>query len=326
MEKPRSRDGIDPVGRSKSSADFAARLRALAAEHVPGVAIGCDDEILTAPASPLWQRVRVFGREINVRLAAHPTEGWDAFGEADDGIEGMPSPWTLNRWTGFGLSGMQLLLGGEAYAVVRAAKANPHQLFYSDAGKAGPEQLRAAALRSRLAAFRDDKLVIGLQLTHSGLYCCPDFGRGMQPMPAVWHPVLGPRFGATPEMVVSDAYLDDLLGHFVRAAKLAHEAGFDFVDVKHCHGYLLHQLLGAHTRDGHYGGSFENRTRFLREVVRAIRSECPGLGIMVRLSVFDHAPILRSGETVTDGYRPDHYMFGVAEDGAWASNEVHEFL
>jgi NADPH2 dehydrogenase len=66
--------------------------------------------------------------------------------------------------------------------------------------------------------------------------------------------------------------------------------GFHFVDIKHCHGYLGHEFLSAHTREGAYGGTFENRTRFLREVVEGIRATVPGLEIGVRLSAFDTVP------------------------------------
>ena len=48
---------------------------------------------------------------------------------------------------------------------------------------------------------------------------------------------------------------------FVVAAKRAHQVGFDFVDIKHCHGYLGHEFLSSYSRPGKYGGSFENRTR-----------------------------------------------------------------
>ena len=74
------------------------------------------------------------------------------------------------------------------------------------------------------------------------------------------------------------------------AAKLAQQAGFAFVDVKHCHGYLGHEFLTAYDRPGRFGGSFENRTRFLREVVAGIRAEVPGLDIGVRLSAMDFVP------------------------------------
>jgi NADPH2 dehydrogenase len=79
--------------------------------------------------------------------------------------------------------------------------------------------------------------------------------------------------------VLTDDQLDELVGRYVVAAGRAQEAGFDFVDVKHCHGYLLHELLTGVDRPGRYGGDFEGRTRFLREVVAGIRSEAPGLAI-----------------------------------------------
>ena len=83
-----------------------------------------------------------------------------------------------------------------------------------------------------------------------------------------------------------------MIGQFADAAELAQAAGFHFVDLKHCHGYLGHEFLSAYTRPGPYGGSFENRTRFLRELVSAIRSRCPGLRLAVRLSVFDMPPLI----------------------------------
>jgi 2,4-dienoyl-CoA reductase-like NADH-dependent reductase (Old Yellow Enzyme family) len=62
------------------------------------------------------------------------------------------------------------------------------------------------------------------------------------------------------------------------------------VDVKHCHGYLLHEFLGAHTRVGKYGGSFENRTRILREIIAGIRASGNPIDVGVRLSAFDFVP------------------------------------
>jgi len=74
-----------------------------------------------------------------------------------------------------------------------------------------------------------------------------------------------------------------------------------FIDIKHCHGYLGHEFLSAHTREGKYGGSFENRTRFLREVVEGIRSVAPGLAIGVRLSAFDTVPFRPNPEFSPSG-------------------------
>jgi len=94
--------------------------------------------------------------------------------------------------------------------------------------------------------------------------------------------------------LLTDGEIGGIVEDFHRAARAAADLGFDFVDVKHCHGYLGHEFLGAHTRPGKYGGVFENRTRFLREVVAGIRAGAPGLRIGVRLSAFDTVP-----------YRPD---------------------
>ena len=90
--------------------------------------------------------------------------------------------------------------------------------------------------------------------------------------------------------VFEDGELDRLIDDFVAAAKLARAAGFSFVDVKACHGYLGHELLGARTRSGPYGGPLENRTRFMRRVIEAIQANVSGLAIAVRLSVFDTIP------------------------------------
>jgi 2,4-dienoyl-CoA reductase-like NADH-dependent reductase (Old Yellow Enzyme family) len=90
--------------------------------------------------------------------------------------------------------------------------------------------------------------------------------------------------------VLTDGEVGAIVEDFHRAGRIACNLGFDFVDIKHCHGYLGHEFLSAQTREGRYGGSFENRTRFLREVVEGIRSVAPPLQIGVRLSAFDTVP------------------------------------
>jgi len=92
--------------------------------------------------------------------------------------------------------------------------------------------------------------------------------------------------------VLTDDEIRAIIADFQGAARMALDLGFDFVDVKHCHGYLGHEFLSAHTRDGDYGGCFENRTRFLREVTAGIRSIAPGLQIGVRVSAFDSVPFV----------------------------------
>jgi 2,4-dienoyl-CoA reductase-like NADH-dependent reductase (Old Yellow Enzyme family) len=115
----------------------------------------------------------------------------------------------------------------------------------------------------------------------------------MRPEPRILyhHPLLDARVKVDESyQVLTDGEIREIIEDFHNAARRAHDLGFEFVDVKHCHGYLGHEFLSAHTRSGDYGGSFENRTRFLREVTEGIRSIAPGLQIGVRLSAFDVVP------------------------------------
>jgi 2,4-dienoyl-CoA reductase-like NADH-dependent reductase (Old Yellow Enzyme family) len=142
-----------------------------------------------------------------------------------------------------------------------------------------------------LAAGSAKDLLIGLQLTHSGRYCKPYSRHKAEPKILFRHPILDRRLGLTADFpLLADSEIENIVEEFHRAGRIAWELGFDFVDVKHCHGYLGHEFLGAHTREGKYGGSFENRTRFLREVVQGIRAAAPGLKIGVRVSAFDTVP------------------------------------
>ena len=133
--------------------------------------------------------------------------------------------------------------------------------------------------------------MIGLQLTHSGRFCKPNDNTRFESMIAYHHPILDRKFGYPADRpVISDDEIKRLIEDYVVAAKRAQQCGFDFVDIKHCHGYLGHEFLSAVTRPGPYGGSLENRTRFLREIVEGIRAEAPGLKIGVRLSAIDTVP------------------------------------
>src|SRR4029077_18977745 len=116
------------------------------------------------------------------------------------------------------------------------------------------------------------------------------------------HPILDTRLGLrTDYPLLTDGEIGAIVEDFHRAARAAQETGFDFVDIKHCHGYLGHEFLSAYTREGKYGGSLENRTRFLREIVEGIRSVAPGLAIGVRLSAFDTVPFRPNPEFSPSG-------------------------
>jgi 2,4-dienoyl-CoA reductase-like NADH-dependent reductase (Old Yellow Enzyme family) len=228
-------------------------------------------------------------------------EGWD--GTSD----GRPTELTFRRWKHFGASGAKLIWGGEAVAVRHEGRANPNQLAINKHSK---EDLRALhetlVTQHHTTTGSIDDLLVGLQLTHSGRFSSPNAHNQPEPKILYRHPILDHRLGITTDYpVLSDADIRGIVEDFCKAAILAQEAGFDFVDIKHCHGYLGHEFLSAHMREGEFGGSFDNRTRFLREVVQGIRADAPRLLIGVRLSAFDTVPFHR-----------DTTMKGVPETGA----------
>jgi 2,4-dienoyl-CoA reductase-like NADH-dependent reductase (Old Yellow Enzyme family) len=266
------------------------------------ITIPCDSELVQGALSPLAQPFQVDGRRIGNRLTIHPMEGWD--GTPD----GRPSPLTIRRWQNFGASGAKLIWGGEAVAVREDGRANPNQLWINSRTIGDIEKLRTTLVAEhRKNVGSDEGLLIGLQLTHSGRF---SYGG---PRIVYRHPLLDKKLRLPDDYpVMTDGDIRELIEYFHEAARMARAAGFDFVDVKHCHGYLGHEFLSAHTRGGDYGGSFENRTRFLREIVEGIRSQAPGLGIAVRFSAFDTVPFNRSGEPeALDALVPYRWGFGV---------------
>ena len=251
-----------------------------------GLDMPCDDIVAHGPSSPLAAPVEIDGMKIGHRLAVHPMEGWDC--ERD----GRPSENTKRRWRRFGLSGAKLVWGGEACAVRPDGRANPKQLIMTEQSMGDIAAMRESVIAAhKEATGGEDNVIIGLQLTHSGRFCKPNDNTKFESMIAYRHPLLDRKFGVPADRKpMTDDEIKRLIEDFVVAAKRAQATGFDFVDIKHCHGYLAHEFLSAVDRDGAYGGSLENRTRFLREVVEGIRAEAPGLKMGVRLSAFDSVP------------------------------------
>src|SRR5580704_13200641 len=281
----------------------------------------CDENIAHAKSSPLLEPIDRGGIKIGNRIAVNPMEGWD--GTPD----GNPSDNTVRRWQRFGQSGAKLIWGGEAAAVNHAGRANPNQVVVAPHTRDGLACMRTALIDEHKRTMGNTNgLVVGLQLTHSGRYCRPNAGGKSEPRIVYRHPILDRRLKLAPDYpVLTDSEIEGIIEDFHRAAKIAADLGFDFVDVKHCHGYLGHEFLSARSRDGKYGGSFENRTRFLRDIVAGIRRDTPALKIGVRLSAFDAAPYYpdpalsstgKPGPGVleadsTAGTIPYHWGFGV---------------
>lgn len=301
------------LGSVKDVGQFQDHVRSL------GLKIPCDVQVLRGTESPLLLPLQRGSVRIANRIAVQPMEGWD--GTAD----GKPSELTIRRWRRFGQSGAKLIWGGEAVAIAHEGRANPNQLVIAAHTRGGLEKLRKALVEEHIKVTgSEDGLLIGLQLTHSGRFCRPNAHNRPEPRILYHHPLLDRRVGVTADYpVLTDGEIDEIIKNFHMAAKTAGELGFHFIDIKHCHGYLGHEFLSAHTREGKYGGSFGNRTRFLREVVEGIRSAAPGMQIGVRLSAFDSVPfhpdLTRSsngklGPGIPEGYErliPYRWGFGV---------------
>lgn len=296
---------------------FAAYLGQIGAD------LPFDVEMEAGADAPLAQPYHLDGGPtIGNRFCILPMEGWD--GTAD----GRPTELTTRRWTNFGLSGAKLIWGGEAVAVQPDGRANPNQLMINPDTAGDLARLREALVAAHETHVgSSDDLVVGLQLTHSGRFARPNVKTRLEPKILYHHPLLDPKFGTDPDLpVITDDYIARLIERFVAAAKLAQQAGFAFVDVKHCHGYLGHEFLSAYDRPGRYGGSFENRTRFLREIVAGIRAEAPGLGIGVRLSAMDFVPF-RPGPDGTGEPTPfdgDRYRYAFGGDGSGVGYDLAE--
>ena len=279
------------LGSLKDVRRFQDHLRAL------DLQIPCDPQIVTGAQSPLRWPLERGPFKIGNRIAVQPMEGWDAT------PDGAPSENTVRRWQRFGRSGGKLIWGGEAVAVSHEGRANPNQLLAAPRMQQGLAHLRTV-LRDEhiLTTGTDDGLVMGLQLTHSGRYCRPNEHTRPEPRILYHHPLLDRRLKLAPDYpLLTDGKIESIIEDFHRAAYMAWQLGFDFVDIKHCHGYLGHEFLSAHTREGRYGGTFEGRTRFLREVVQGIRSLSPGLHIGVRLSAIDTVPFQRDPNQSVNG-------------------------
>jgi 2,4-dienoyl-CoA reductase-like NADH-dependent reductase (Old Yellow Enzyme family) len=327
---PDSAPKFQRLGALKDVAAFCRHLR----EN--NIDLVCDESLRSGARSPFNAELAIDGMRIGNRIAVHPMEGWD--GTPD----GRPTEPTFRRWRRFGASGAKLIWGGEAVAVRHDGRANPNQLAIGARSTHDLARLRDTLVQEHVRTTGSaDGLVIGLQLTHSGRYSCPNVKGRPEPRVAFRHPILDARVGVDSDAaVLGDGDIRRLVEDYHRAAKVATDAGFDFVDVKHCHGYLGHELLAAHTRGGDYGGPFENRTRFLREIVQGIRAVAPGLHIGVRLSAFDTVPFRpdpgrsapgKPGPGVPEPYAhllPYRWGFGVRADNPVEMDltETREFL
>lgn len=264
-----------------SPEDLIEDARALGGE----IAV-CDD------LKPLFEPVAIGHLTAKNRLCVQPMEGCDGT------LDGHPDELTYRRYKRFG-GGGAAVIWGEATAIADEGRMNPRQLLAADATVPDLTRMIADCRTAHRAALgTDDGLIVGLQLTHSGRFSF------RKPLIATHDPILDPlTIDKSTGRIVDDDYPllsdDDLKrieDQYLAAVRRAVACGVDFVDIKQCHRYLLSELMAAKNRPGDYGGSFENRTRLVRNVILRVRDEFPDLIIATRMNAYDGIPYRGAGD------------------------------
>jgi 2,4-dienoyl-CoA reductase-like NADH-dependent reductase (Old Yellow Enzyme family) len=242
--------------------------------------------------STLFEPLEIRGQTLKNRLAIQPMEGCDGT------LDGFPDELTYRRYQRFGAGGAGLIWG-EATAIADEGRMNPRQLWiHNKTVPALTKMLDQCRNAHQEATGSTDGLLIGLQLTHSGRFSF------QKPLIATRDPLLDSlTLDKSTGKMLDDQYPlltdDDLKrieDQYLVAVRLAVQCGVDFIDLKQCHRYLLSELLGAYNREGEYGGSFENRTRLIRNIVQRTRAEYPDLIIATRFNAYDGIPFRGEGE------------------------------
>jgi len=233
---------------------------------------------LSEDVSCLAESVKIGNTTVPNRIAIQPMEGCDGT------ATGEPDELTIRRYDRFAESGAGLVWA-EAVAIVEEGRANPRQLFITenniDAFKRMNDRIREISMKKN--GFSP---IIIMQATHSGRYSKPTGTPA--PLIAYNNPLFEGENPIDKSRIISDDKLFALEEQYGKAAKMAEEAGFDGIDVKCCHRYLNSELLSAYTREGAFGGSFENRTRLLRNGIKnATESTSSDFIVTTRMNVYD---------------------------------------
>jgi 2,4-dienoyl-CoA reductase-like NADH-dependent reductase (Old Yellow Enzyme family) len=206
-------------------------------------------------------------------------------------VDGFANDWHVVHLGSRAVGGAGLVMT-EATAVVAEGRISPEDLgIYRD---------EHVEVLERITRFVHERgAVAGMQLAHAGRKASTprpwDGGVAVAVEKGGWRPTYAPSaLPFTPDSIVPQAMSRTDIAHvvdgFTNGARRALAAGFDLVEIHAAHGYLLHEFLSplANVRDDGYGGTFENRTRIVREVVAAVRAVWPErLPVFVRLSCTD---------------------------------------
>jgi 2,4-dienoyl-CoA reductase (NADPH2) len=224
--------------------------------------------------SPLLNPVVIGGFQIPNRFVVQPMEGYDSL------RDGSPSSLTRRRYLRYAEGGSGIIWF-EAVAVSSDGRSNPNQLWIN---KDSLQSFSSLVTDSKHAANKSgSKPLFVIQLTHSGRYSKPE-GKA-KPLVAALNPALDK---ITP-YILSDDDLKRIQDQYVIAAKLASDCGFDAIDIKACHGYLIVELLSAKFRENSiYGGPTPlKRFHFMLETIDRIKDEVPNMLITTRLNISD---------------------------------------
>lgn len=221
------------------------------------------------------------GLSLKNRFAIQPMEGCDGTSA------GEPGELTIRRYERFAKSGAALIWA-EAVAIKKEGRANPRQLFLNDETKDSFKRLNEKIKEISLKENGFEPVLI-MQATHSGRYSKPN---GVpEPIIAYNNPLFEGDNPIDKSRIITDDDLYSLEEQYGLAAKMAEEVGFDGIDIKCCHRYLGSELLSAYTREGAFGGSFENRTRLLRNGIKnATEATSKNFIVTSRLNVYDGFP------------------------------------
>ncbi len=248
-------------------------------------------EILRSP-------LKIRNKTVPNRCAYQAMEGCDGT------PQGSPDELTRRRYLRFAEGGAGIIWF-EATAVMEQGRANPRQLYIYEENLSDFSRTVNDIKETCLRTNGYEPLVI-CQLTHSGRYSKPE---GIPaPLIAYNNPIFEKDFPIDKSRILSDEDLDRVGESLVKGAMLAEKAGFDGADIKCCHRYLLCELLSAYTREGRYGGDFENRTRLFRESVKGALDACShDFIVTTRMNIYDGFPYpygfgVREGEGIVPDY------------------------
>ncbi|PPQ92802.1 hypothetical protein CVT25_004060 [Psilocybe cyanescens] len=236
------------------------------------------------PIPKLFQPLKIRGLVFQNRIFVSPLCQYSA-------KDGFVTPWIMAHLGGIVSRGPGLTIS-EAVAVVPEGRITPEDAgIWSDA--------HAEALKPVVDFAHSQNQKIGIQLAHAGrkASCIAPWLNSENPLATedlggwpsnVWAPSAIPFHPLYPQpKELSVEGIKNVVSAFVDAAKRAVAVGFDVIEVHSAHGYLLSSFLSptSNKRTDNYGGSFENRTRLLLEIVDAIRAVIPqDMPLFVRVS------------------------------------------